>query len=123
MTVQGIREGLALPDGGTITLPIYWKDIYLGDVELGKSFFIDLFAVDPVASIRNYTGPFMYVAGSNDYIVFPQPVAGQAFMNQHRGKEKLVVLAGNHEFNSDVSFEMFDDAVYWVLAWYLLTLN
>jgi pimeloyl-ACP methyl ester carboxylesterase len=123
MTVQGIRDGLALPEGGTIVLPLYWKDIFLGDIELGKGFFVDLFAVDPVASIRNYTGPLMYVAGRYDYIVFPQPLAGQAFMNQHEGLEKLVVLEGDHEFNSDVSFEMFDDAVFWAAAWYLFTLD
>jgi pimeloyl-ACP methyl ester carboxylesterase len=123
MTVKGIRDGLALPDGGTIVLPLYYGDVFLGDIELGKGFFVDLFAVDPVASIRNYTGPLMYVAGRNDYIVFPQPLAGQAFMNQHEGLEKLVVLEGDHEFNSDISFEMFDDAVYWAAAWYLFTLN
>jgi hypothetical protein len=66
ITVQGIRDGLALPDGGTIVLPLYWRDIFLGDIELGKDFFVDLFAVDPVASIRNYNGPLMYVAGRND---------------------------------------------------------
>jgi hypothetical protein len=82
-----------------------------------------LFAVDPVAAIRNYTGPLMYVAGKNDYIVFPQPVPGQAFMNQHEGLEKLVVLEGDHEFNSDISFEMFDDAVFWAAAWFLFTLD
>jgi hypothetical protein len=123
MTVQGIRDGLALPDGGTIVLPLYWKDFYLGDLELGKGFFLDLFQVDPVVSIAEYTGPLMYVAGRNDYIVFPQPVAGQAFMNRHEGVERLIVLEGDHEFNSDASFEMFDDAVFWVAAWYLFTLD
>lgn len=123
MTVQGIRDGLALPDGGTIVLPLHWKDIYLGDLEMGKCFFIDLFAVDPVVSISEYQGPLMYVAGRNDYIVFPQPLAGQAFMNRHEGEERLIVLEGDHEFNSDVSFEMFDDAVFWAAAWYLYTLD
>ncbi len=123
ITVKGIRDGLALPDGGSIVLPLYWKGIYLCDIELGKGFFLDLFAVDPVASIRDYTGPLMYVAGRNDDIVFPQPVPGQAFMNQHEGLEMLVVLEGDHEFNSDISFEMFDDAVFWAAAWYLFTLN
>jgi pimeloyl-ACP methyl ester carboxylesterase len=123
MTVQGIRDGLALPDGGTIVLPLYWKDVYLGDIELGKGFFIDLFAVDPVVSIRHYSGPLMYVAGKYDYIVFPQPLVAQTLLNQHEGMEKLVVLDGDHEFNSDVSFEMFDDAVFWAAAWYLFTLD
>ncbi len=122
-TVQGIRDGLALPDGGTIVLPLYWKDIFLGDLELGKGFFVDLFAIDPLVSIAQYHGPLMYVAGRNDYIVFPQPLAGQSFMNRHEGEERLVVLEGDHEFNSDVGYEMFDDAVFWAAAWYLYTMD
>jgi hypothetical protein len=123
LPLDGIKDGLVLPDGGTITLPIYVGDIYLGDIELGKGFFQDMFLVDPVAAIRGYEGPMMYVAGIKDIIVWPQPHAGQMFLNYHNGFEKLIVLNGDHEFDSDYSFEVFDEAVYWAVAWFIKTLD
>ncbi len=123
LPLDGIKEGLALPDGGTITLPIYVGDWYLGDIELGKGFFQDMFLVDPPAAMRGFEGPMMYVAGIKDIIVWPQPHAGQTFMNYHDGMEKLVVLNGDHEFDSDYSFEVFDEAVYWAAAWFIKTLD
>lgn len=123
LSTEGIKQGLALPDGGTITLPIYVGDYYLGDIELGKGFFHDLFNVDPVAAIRDYKGPMMYVGGKADPIVWPQPNAGKTFMKYHDGREKLVMLACDHEFNSDYDYEMFDDAVFWAAAWFFKTLK
>ena len=65
----------------------------------------------------------MYVGGKADPIVWPQPNAGQTFMKYHDGREKLVMLDGDHEFNSDYGYEMFDDAVFWAAAWFLKTLK
>lgn len=123
LSTEGIKQGLALPDGGTIILPIYVGDVYLGDIELGKGFFQDLFNVDPVAAVCSYKGPMMYVAGKKDTIVWPQPNAGQAFINYHDGQEELVVVNGDHEFDSDYGYEIFDDAVFWAAAWFIKTLN
>jgi pimeloyl-ACP methyl ester carboxylesterase len=123
LPLDGIKQGLALPDGGTITLPIYVGDWYLGDIELGKGFFQDMFLVNPPAAVRAYKGPMLYVAGIKDIIVWPQPLAGQMFIDYHDGIEKLVVLDGDHEFDSDYSFEVFDEAVYWAAAWFIKTLD
>lgn len=123
LTTDGIKAGLALPDGGTITLPVYVGGVYLGDIELGKGFFQEMFLVDPIAAIRGYGGPLMYVGGIRDIIVWPQPAAGQAFMKYHDGFEKLVVLDGDHEFDSDSGYEVFDEAIYWAAAWFIKTLD
>lgn len=123
LPLDGIKQGLALPDGGTITLPIYVGDWYLGDIDLGKGFFQDMILVTPPAAIRGYQGPMLYVAGIRDILVWPQPQAGQTFLNYHEGYEKLVVLDGDHEFDSDYSFEVFDEAVYWAAAWFIKTLD
>ena len=123
LTLDGIREGVMLPDGGTLCLPIYMGGIYQGDIELGKGFFQEVFTVDPRAAIRDYKGPLMYIAGKVDYIVFPQPIVAQSLLDNHEGEEKLILLPGDHEFNSDYSCEQFDDAIYWSAAWFIKTLK
>lgn len=123
LSSDGIQQGLALPDGGTITLGIYAGDFYYGDIELGKAFFYDLFAIDPIAHIKDYKGPLMYIAGIRDIIVWPQPRAGQTFMDYHDGFEKLVVLDGDHEFDSDYGYETYDQTLYWTAAWFIKTLE
>ena len=120
--IQGVKNGLVLPDGGTIVTPLYWGRTYLDDVKLCKGFFEELMVLNPVVAIRDYKGPLMYVAGENDDIVFPQPLAAQSFLDNHKGEKRLVLLPGGHEFNTDSGYEDFDSAVFWILAWYLATL-
>jgi len=123
LTFAGIREGVALPDGGILNVPIYVGDLYLGNIDLGKKFFQEVFTTDPRAAIKEFKGPLMYVAGHVDPIVFPQPAAAQSLLDHHDGDEKLVLLPGDHEFDSDYGFQQFDDAVYWAAAWFIKTLN
>ncbi len=123
LTFDGIRQGVMLPDGGILNVPIYVGDLYLGNIDLGKGFFQEVFTVSPRAAIRDYKGPLMYVAGKVDPIVFPQPAAGQSLLDNHDGEEKLVLLPGDHEFDSDYGFEQFDDAIYWGAAWFIKTLK
>ncbi len=123
ISFEGIRQGAVLPVGGTITLPIILGGIFLGDIELGQGFFQDLFSVDARAAIKDYHGPLMYVAGKNDPIVFPQPLVAQSLLDNHDGEEKLVLLPGDHEFDSDYDYPQFDDAVFWVAAWFTKTLK
>jgi len=123
LTFDGIRQGVMLPDGGILNVPIYVGDLYLGNIDLGKGFFQEVFTVDPRAAIRDYKGPLMYVAGKVDPLVFPQPTVAQSLLDNHDGEEKLVLLPGDHEFDSDYGFEQFDDAIYWGAAWFIKTLK
>ncbi|MCP5049739.1 MAG: hypothetical protein GY940_21400 [bacterium] len=123
LTFDGIREGVALPDGGILNVPIFVGDLFLGNIDLGKGFFQEVFTADPRAAIRDFKGPLMYVAGEADPIVFPQPAVAQSLLDNHDGEEKLVLLPGDHEFDSDYGFEQFDDAIYWGAAWFINTLK
>jgi len=123
LTFDGIREGAMLPDGGILNVPIYVGGIFQGYIDLGKGFFQEVFTVDPRAAIRDYKGPLMYIAGKVDPLVFPQPIAAQSLLDNHEGEEKLILLPGDHEFDSDYGFEQFDDAVYWSAAWFIKTLK
>jgi pimeloyl-ACP methyl ester carboxylesterase len=123
ITIDSIREGVALPDGGSLDVGITVGDYYYGEITLGKGFFLDLFQVDPLVCIRDYEGPMMYVGGLKDIIVWPQPHAGRMFMNNHNGFEKLVMLNGDHEFDSDFGYEIYDQCLYWTAAWFIKTLE
>jgi pimeloyl-ACP methyl ester carboxylesterase len=120
---EGVKQGLALPEGGTITLGLYLNGQYLNwDVTLGKEFFEDLFNVNPLAEIRKYKGPMMIVAGQNDIIVWPQPISSQSYLKYHDGYEKLVVLNAGHSFAGEGP-EVLDNAIYWSTAWFIKTLK
>jgi len=123
LTFDGLKRGTQLIKGGSTQVPIYVGELYLGDIELGDGFFKEVFTTDPRAAMRDYDGPVMYVGGASDPIVYPQPAVGQSLLDNHDGPEKMVLLPGDHEFDSDYGPEQFDDAAYWASAWYLATLN
>lgn len=124
---EGLRQGLALPEGGSATFPIYVNDQYVNwDVPLGKGFFDDLYRVDPVAEVhKNYTGPLLVVCGSQDPLIWPQPWMSNLYLLHHEGFEKLVVLDGDHAFNwwEEPEPVKLHDAIYWSAAWFLYTLD
>ncbi len=123
----GLKQGLALPAGGTITLPIYVNDAYVNwDVPLGKGFFEELFRIDPVAEVsRHYTGPLMALCGATDPLIWPQPYMSELYLTYHEGFEKMVMLDADHAFNywDGPEPEKFHDACYWSAAWFLYTLD
>jgi uncharacterized protein len=123
LSYDGVKNGVTLPKQGTLNVPIYVGELFLGNIDLGQGFFEEVFTVDPRAAVKNYKGPLMYVAGKNDPIVFPQPIVAQSLLDHHDGFEKLVLLPGDHEFDSDYGYEQFDDAIYWAAAWYIKTLK
>ena len=125
LTKEGIKQGLTLETGGSITLGIYVEGQYYWDVTLGKEFFEDLFNIDPIADIRNYKKPLMAICGHNDVIIWPQPAMSQLYLKYHNGSKKLVELDTDHSLNSwDGPLpEKFDDAIYWSTAWLIKTLN
>lgn len=127
LTKEGIRQGLALPEGDTVTLPIYVDGQYVNwDVPLGKKFFQDIYHIDPVAEInKNYRGPLMTICGRLDPIIWPQPHMSELYLRHHEGFEKMVILDGDHAFNwwDGPNPEKFHDAIYWSAAWFLYTLD
>lgn len=119
LTAEVVQAGLQAGDEAVaFTLP--WG----AESSLKRPFFEDLFKVDPVAEITQYTGPLMSVVGLNDTIVTPQPMAGQLFLIYHPGdNERLVELDADHVF--DILGEgpdNLDDAIAWALAWLSTTL-
>jgi pimeloyl-ACP methyl ester carboxylesterase len=119
---QGIKSGLALPDGGITTLGLYLDGVYLGDITLCKQFFVELFTIDPMVAIRSYKKPLMYISPTQDVVVWPQPLVGQTFMNYHPGTEKLVTLDACHNFSFYLGPDRIEDAAYWTTAWFIKTL-
>ncbi len=123
LTKEGIKQGLALPEGENITLGVYFDGTYVGDVNLGKGFFDGLFRIGPLAEIKNYENPMMYIAGVQDIIVWPQPRVGETFLRYHEGDEKLVVLDAGHNYLAADGPGLLDDAIYWSAAWFIKTLK
>ena len=124
LTKEGIKTGLALPDGGWAMFPLYLDGVYLNwDLPLGKVFFEDLFNIAPLSEIRKYQDPLMVIVGNEDPVVWPQPAKGQLYMKYHEGFEKLVALDVDHAFNWWAGPEGPDTAYYWSTAWFIKTLK
>lgn len=120
----GIKAGLALPDGGTITLGLYVNGEYINfDLTMGKQFFIDVFLEDPLAAIRDYRKPMMYASMLKDDIVWPQPHAGLAYLKFHEGEEQLVTVDAGHNFSYLDGPEKIDETINWTIAWFIQTLG
>lgn len=124
---SGMKQGLALQEGETITLPIYVNEQYVSwDVPMGKGFFDQVFQVSPLTEVsKNYKGPLFALCGVNDPIIWPQPHQSEIYLTYHEGFEKLVMLDADHAFNYWDGSEppRFDDACYWSAAWFLHTLD
>lgn len=124
---QGMKQGLALQVGETITLPIYVNEVYADwDVPMGKEFFDQIFQIDPVHELAdNFEGPLFALCGVNDPIIWPQPHQSEIYLTYHKGFEKLVMLDADHAFNwwDGSEPERFHDACYWSAAWFLYTLD
>lgn len=124
---SGMKQGLALQEGETITLPIYVNEQYVNwDVPMGKGFFDQVFQVSPLTEVaKHYKGPLFALCGVNDPIIWPQPHQSEIYLRYHEGFEKLVMLDADHAFNYWDGSEppRFDDACYWSAAWFLHTLD
>jgi pimeloyl-ACP methyl ester carboxylesterase len=59
---------------------------------LKANFYQDLFLLSPSAEITSYEGPLQVTVGLMDTIVYPQPYAGQIFLQYHEGSEELVIM-------------------------------
>ena len=115
--IDWIMAGLA-SGGEAVSGTLPWG----AEIALRTAFFEEIYKVDPVAELANYGGPVQVVVGSRDTVVFPQPQAGQVYLNYHEGDEHLVVLDGDHIFDIFVHEAVLDEAIIWSLAWLMLTL-
>ena len=115
-----IVEGLA-SDGESIDITVVWG----AEIKLKTPFFEDIYHVDPVAAITQVEDPLMVIVGLKDPIVTPQPYYGQVYLNYHEGDEMLIELDGDHIFDirTEAGPTVFDDAIYWSIAWMQETLK
>jgi pimeloyl-ACP methyl ester carboxylesterase len=121
---EGLKAGLALPDGGTITLGLYVNGEYINlDMTFGKQFFPEIFSESPLLAIREYKNPMMYVSCLQDVVVWPQPRVGEAFIKCHTGTERLVTVDSGHNFSFYNGPEKLDEIIYWTIAWFIETLK
>lgn len=95
-----------------------------GEIDLNKSFFEDLYKLDPIAAIGRVKRPMLVVVGLRDQAIIPQPQYGQLYLNYHNGPEKLVTVDGDHVFDAltDKGPLVLDDVIAWSLAWVQQTL-
>lgn len=119
ITMDTIKAGLELGDGEVLKITLPWGE----ETGMKREFFEELFTVDPVGAITGYANPLMAIVGSRDTTVYPQPEAGQIFLNYHEGEEALVVLDGDHIFDVLATGpEVLDQAIFNSLAWFMETL-
>lgn len=123
LTRDGIQQGIDLPDGGVVTIDVYIEGQFYGSITLGKAFFQDLTTIQPVAAIRDYEGPLLYVAGLQDKIVWPQPYMARMYMDYHDGFEKIFTVNTDHEFATHINAVEFDKVLYYTAAWFIVTLD
>ncbi len=91
---------------------------------LNPPFFEELFLIDPVADMRSYTGSLFVVSGLQDDLVFPQPQAGQVFLDYHEGEEMLLVLDTDHAMGVFTEGpDTMDNMIYQGLAWLMTTVE
>lgn len=124
---SGMKQGLALQEGETITLPIYVDEVYVDwDVPMGKRFFDEVFQISPLHELSaNYTKPLFALCGVNDAIIWPQPHQSEIYLTYHHGFEKLKMLDADHGFMwwDGPLAERFNDAIFWSIAWFMYTLD
>ena len=114
---EWIATGLA-SGGEPVSGTLPWG----AEIALSTGFYEEIYTVDPVAELATYGGPVQVVVGIKDNVVFPQPHAGQVYLNYHDGIEQLVVVDGDHIFDIFVHEAVLDEAIIWALAWLSLTL-
>ncbi|MEM6429713.1 MAG: alpha/beta fold hydrolase [Deinococcota bacterium] len=113
-----VQAALQTEDATTFMLP--WGE----ETTLGRSFFNELYAVDPIAEITAYSGPLFVIVGALDDTVAPQPYYGQIYVDYHNGESDLLVLEqGDHVFNVlSTGSELLDEVISASISWFEDTL-
>ncbi len=113
-----VLKALKLEAEDSIDATLPWGAV----TTLKKPFYNELFLINPVAEIIDYYGPLMVVIGIRDDVVFPQPHAGQAYMDHHYGWRKLVQLDTDHMFGIFGGPDILREAIHAAIDWVYLTL-
>jgi uncharacterized protein len=77
-------------------------------VFLKSAFFKSLYTVVPAAEIEKYRGPLLLAVGTQDPIVFPQPVSAESLLSYHHGPHELWTRPVDHGFGLEQSSETVD---------------
>jgi len=72
-------------------------------VLLKSAFFKSLYTVVPAAEIEKYRGPLLLAVGTEDPIVFPQPVSAESLLSYHHGPHELWTRPVDHGFGLEQS--------------------
>lgn len=125
LTMDTISNGVKLNDGGILNSPIVVDGEVFCYLPLGKKFFTELINTYPVSKIHKFKKPVMYICGLKDAIVWPQPIMGEAYLQNHEGDHKLVKIDADHEFDywDGPDAEKLTDAIYWSTSWLIVTLK
>jgi dienelactone hydrolase len=104
VTEAVVDRALAATADEEITAPLSWG----GETTIKASFFHELVTTSSVAALSGYHGPAAVIVGTKETIVTPQPAAGQILLDYHDGKETLVEVDSDHDWNALKTFETVD---------------
>jgi uncharacterized protein len=101
-----VKEALAKGDQPTdFTLP--WG----AEIQLKAGFFESMFGLDPAAELAGFDGPLFVAIGTEDDVVYPQPVSGQVLIAYHRGENVVFVRPMDHVFNAFAGTDQVDELI------------
>ena len=115
---DAVHSGLNAEEDAPITVSLPWGT----EILLKRPFFEELFVVDPIAEIVNFSNPLLVIVGEQDTIVTPQPQMGQLYIQYHEGPEALVTLEADHMFSISAQSGELDKAIAWSVDWLEKTL-
>lgn len=107
-TIMGrdnVRRGFDLSRGGDL-------DQIVGKHGLRPPFFAEIFSVHPIADAATFDGPLMVIAGTRDPLIKPAADLANLLADERDQKTEVVLLDADHSFNSNVSAEKVDLAIY-----------
>ena len=92
---ENFEKALALAPSEKITLRLPWG----AETTLKGAYFDEIPLLSISAAVAGYDGPMMVFMGDADFLVFPQPQAGQLLVKYHSGPGVLRMLSSGHLFN------------------------
>ncbi len=78
------------------------------EIPLKGRFFESLYAVQPAGEISRYKGPLFLAVGTQDSIVFPQPILANSLLSYHNGPHELWTAPEDHGFGVEQSAKTVD---------------
>jgi len=97
--------------------PISAKLPWGAETTLNAAFYNEVWTTSPLAKVTGYGGPLLVIVGTRDTTVWPQPLAGQAYLAAHDGDEGIMVLDTDHVFDAFVGPDTVDKMAHATAAW------